>query len=195
MKDKREQIIKTNGEIDEERQKIIDEAKALNPNVKVPERGAPILPQKTEENKVEEQNQEEKKEEEKKEDEKSKGEEKKEEEKPKEEQNNQQVEQENAQANNVEEPKEGEEQVQEQKDESDSIKLAEQLMKFDEEHVKQEVPPDVEYDVDNDYDIDQNEKDTLINAAVQSANNPPQTLFDKGKGNQFNSPKQVNPQN
>ena len=195
LKDKREQIIKTNGEIDEERQKIIDEAKALNPNVKVPEKGAPILPQKTEENKVEEQNQEEKKE-----DEKSKGEEKKEEEKPKEEkpkeeQNNQQVEQENVQTNIVEEPKEGEEQVQEQKDESDSIKLAEQLMKFDEEHVKQEVPPDVEYDVDNDYDIDQNEKDTLINAAVQSANNPPQTTFDKGKSNQFSSTKQVNPQN
>lgn len=35
-KDKREQIIKLNKEIDEERQKIIDEAKTKNPNVKVP---------------------------------------------------------------------------------------------------------------------------------------------------------------
>ena len=35
-KDKREQIIKNNNEIDEERQKIIDAAKAQNPNVKIP---------------------------------------------------------------------------------------------------------------------------------------------------------------
>ena len=35
-KDKREQIIKNNKEIDEERQKIIDAAKAQNPNVKIP---------------------------------------------------------------------------------------------------------------------------------------------------------------
>ena len=35
-KDKREQIIKNNNEIDEERQKIIDAAKAANPNVRVP---------------------------------------------------------------------------------------------------------------------------------------------------------------
>ena len=63
-------------------------------------------------------------------------------------------------------------------------------MKFDEEHVKQEVPPDVEFDVDNDYDIDQTEKDTLINAAVQSASNPSQqNLYDKGKS-QFNAQKQ-----
>ena len=45
-------------------------------------------------------------------------------------------------------------------------------MKFDEEHAKNEVPDDIEYDVDNDYDIDQNEKDTIINAALQAANNP-----------------------
>ena len=192
LKDRREQIIKTNEEIDEERQKIIDEAKALNPNVKIPERGS-IIPQKNEEKK-EEQNLEEKKDEEKKEDEKSKGEEKKEEkkeeEKPKEEQNNQPGEHENAPSNNAEEQKEAEELAQEKKDESDSIKLAEQLMKFDEEHVKQEVPPDVEFDVDNDYDIDQTEKDTLINAAVQSASNPSQqNLYDKGKS-QFNAQKQ-----
>ena len=48
-------------------------------------------------------------------------------------------------------------------------------MKFDEEHVKQEVPDDIEYDVDNDYDIDQNEKDTIINAALQALSNPPVT--------------------
>ena len=170
LKDKREQIIKTNEEIEEERQKIIDEAKALNPNVKVPQRGETILPQKKEEQneeqnpedkKDEEKKDEDKKEEEKKEEEKPKGEEK-----PKEEQHNQQGEQENAPANDAEEPKESEELAQEKKDESDSIKLAEQLMKFDQDHVKQEIPPDVEFDVDNDYDIDQNEKDTLINAAV-----------------------------
>ena len=96
---------------------------------------------------------------------------------------------------NGEEVKEGEEQAQEKIDESDSIKLAEQLMKFDEEHVKQEVPPDVEYDIDNDYDIDQAEKDTFINAALQSANNPSPNQIDKTKLNQFNNPnpKPVNP--
>ena len=60
----------------------------------------------------------------------------------------------------------------------DSMKLAEELQKFDEEHQKMEVPPDVEYDIDNDYDIDQTEKDTLINVALQNssgAQNPPET--------------------
>ena len=33
------------------------------------------------------------------------------------------------------------------------------------------MPPDVEYDIDNDYDIDQSEKDTEINNALQAANN------------------------
>ena len=185
LKDKREQIIKTNAEIDEERQKIIDEAKALNPNVKIPgEGGAPII-QKTEEIKEEENQQE---------GENKKEEEKKEEEKNKEEQNKQ-GEQENQQANNNgEEGKEGEEQAQEKIDERDSIKLAEQLMKFDEEHVKKEVPPDVEYDIDNDYDIDQNEKDTIVNAALEAAKNPSPSQFDKGKMNQFSSQKALNPQ-
>ena len=59
------------------------------------------------------------------------------------------------------------------------MKLAEQLIKFDEEHVKQVVPDDIEYDIDNDYDIDQNEKDTLINAALQAASNPPPTTDKK----------------
>ena len=196
LKDKREQIIKTNAEIDEERQKIIDEAKALNPNVKVPgEGGTQIFPQKSEENK-EEENQKKGEENQKKEENHKKEEEnqKKEEEKPKEEQNNQQVEQENQQANNAEEVKEeGEEQAQEKKDEADSIKLAEQLRKFDEEHVKQEIPPDVEYDIDNDYDIDQNEKDTIINAALEAAKNPSPSPLDKIK--QFQSHKAVIPQN
>ena len=186
LKDKREQIIKTNAEIDEERQKIIDEAKAANPNVKIPgEGGAPLLPQIKEENKIEEKNEEEKKEEE-----------KKQEEKTKEEQNNQQGEQENQQVNNGEENKEvGEEHTQEKIDESDSIKLAEQLMKFDEEHVKQEVPPDVEYDIDNDYDIDQSEKDTIINVALEAARNPSPSPLEKNKVNQMQSQKaQINPQ-
>ena len=181
LKDKREQIIKTNTEIDEERQKIIDEAKALKPNVKIPgEGGAHIFPQKSEENKEEEKPKEEENQ-------------KKEEEKPKEEQNNQQVEQENQQVNNGEEVKEGgEDQAQEKKDEADSIKLAEQLMKFDEEHAKQEVPPDVEYDIDNDYDIEQNEKVTIINAALEAAKNPSPSPLDKVK--QFQSQKVANPQ-
>ena len=196
LKDKREQIIKTNAEIDEERQKIIDEAKALNPNVKIPgEGGAPIIPQPEEKKEENVQEGEAKKEEEKPKEDKPKEEEKKEEEKPKEEKINSQGEQENPQANNGEEAKEGEEQAQEKIDESDSIKLAEQLMKFDEEHVKQEVPPDVEYDIDNDYDIDQNEKDTIVNAALEAAKNPPpQTQFEKGKLNQMLSQKIVIPQ-
>ena len=184
LKDKREQIIKTNAEIDEERQKIIDEAKALNPNVKVPgEGGTPLIPEKTRENQEGEKKEE------------NKEEEKKEEKKEEEKKDEQQGEQQNPQNNNGEEAKDGEEQAQEKKDESDSIKLAEQLMKFDEEHVKQEVPPDVEYDIDNDYDIDQNEKDTIVNAALEAAKNPSPSPFDKAKANQFNNPKPANPQN
>ena len=67
-------------------------------------------------------------------------------------------------------------------------------MKFDEEHVKQEVPPDVDYDIDNDYDIDQSEKDTLINAALQSVNGPQINPLDKSKLI-TNNPKPVNPVN
>ena len=44
------------------------------------------------------------------------------------------------------------------------------MQKFDEEHPKQEVPPDVEYDIDNDYDIDQAERDLVVNNALQAAN-------------------------
>ena len=159
FKYKREQIIKTNEEISEERQKIIEEAKANNPNVRIPKEGDLKI------------NRQEKQEEEKKEEIKEEEKEEVKEEEKKEEQNNQ------SQGN--EEQKEGE-LDEEKKDEADSIKLAEQLMKFDEEHVKQPVPDDIEYDVDNDYDIEQNEKDTIINAALQAVSNP-QPSMDKKK--------------
>ena len=119
-------------------------------------------PEKIEEEKKEEEN------------EVIKEEEKKEEEKKEEGEHNNQ-----SQGLNNEEQKEAE-LDEEKQNESDSIKLAELLMKFDEEHVKQTVPDDIEYDIDNDYDIDQSEKDTLINAALQSAQNP-QTSTDKKK--------------
>ena len=159
FKYKREQIIKTNEEISEERQKIIEEAKANNPNVRIPKEGdLKINRQEKQEEEMKEEIREEEKEEVK-------------EEEKKEEQNNQ------SQGN--EEQKEGE-LDEEKKDEADSIKLAEQLMKFDEEHIKQPVPDDIEYDVDNDYDIEQNEKDTIINAALQAVSNP-QPSMDKKK--------------
>ena len=79
--------------------------------------------------------------------------------------------------------KESEENELKNKDELDSAKLAEDLQKFDEENPKQEVPPDIEYDIDNDYDIDQNEKDTEINNALLLANN---AILEKDK-NRVNS--------
>ena len=170
FKYKREQIIKTNEEIAEERQKIIDEAKANNPNVRIPQEDELGKPKEELEEKKEEEapQTEEKKEEEKKEEEKEG--EKKEEEKKEEEQNNNQSQ---GAINN-------EELDEEKKNEADSKKLFDQLLKFDEEHVKQLVPDDIEYDIDNDYDIDQNEKDTIINAALQAASNP-QPSMDKKK--------------
>jgi len=170
FKYKREQIIKTNEEIAEERQKIIDEAKANNPNVRIPQEDELGKPKEELVEKKEEEapQTEEKKEEEKKEEEKE--EEKKEEEKKEEEQNNNQSQ---GAINN-------EELDEEKKNEADSKKLFDQLLKFDEEHVKQVVPDDIEYDIDNDYDIDQNEKDTIINAALQAASNP-QPSMDKKK--------------
>ena len=194
-KDRREQIIKSNAEIDEERQKIIEAAKANNPNVKIPTEDSlkKIEEKKEEEVKTEEKKEEEKKDEEKKEEKtEEKKEEKKEEppkeekkeEPPKEKTEEEKKAEENAPAENAnnqqnnEEAKEGEELEKEKIDEMDSMKLAEELQKFDEEHQKMEVPPDVEYDIDNDYDIDQTEKDTLINVALQSASGaqaPPET--------------------
>ena len=170
-KDKREKIIKENTHIDEERQKIIDAAKALNPNVRIP--GEIIQ----EEEKKEEEKKEEEKQENKELNEENTNQENKEEIKEpqphKEEENKE---------NNQEENKENEEQnEQENQDELVSAKLAEDLEKFDEEHPKQEIPPDVEYDIDNDYDIEQSEKDTEISNALQAANNAVAVIADKEK--------------
>ena len=165
-KDKREQIIKNNNEIDEERQKIIDAAKAQNPNVRIPGEND----NKEEENKEGEQEKkegEENKEENKENDKKEASKELEKKEPPKE-IDKKEENKENEQGEN----KEGEQKENEEnKDELDSAKLAEDLQKFDEEHPKQEVPPDMEYDIDNDYDIDQTERDTIVNNALQAANN------------------------
>ena len=160
-KDKREQIIKNNNEIDEERQKIIDAAKAQNPNVKIPGENENKEEEKQNSQQGEKKEGEENKEENEKK-ETSKELEKKEPSKEMEKENK-----ENEQGEN----KEGEQKEEENKDELDSAKLAEDLQKFDEEHPKQEVPPDMEYDIDNDYDIDQTERDTVVNNALQAANN------------------------
>ena len=156
-KDKREKIIKENKEIEEERQKIIDAAKELNPNVRLPGEKGKETEQKEEAKKEEEKESEENKEI--KDDNKSK--------------ENKEVTNEEGQSKKDEnvENKETEQKPEENKDEIDSAKLAEDLKKFDEEHPKTEVPQDVEYDIDNDYDIDQSEKDTEINNALQAANN------------------------
>ena len=158
-KDKREQIIKNNNEIDEERQKIIDAAKAQNPNVKIPRENE----NKEEENQNGEQGEKKEGEENKEEGEKKEATKELEKKEPSKEIENK----ENEQGEN----KEGEQKEEENKDELDSAKLAEDLQKFDEEHPKQEVPPDMEYDIDNDYDIDQTERDTIVNNALQAANN------------------------
>ena len=174
-KDKREKIIKENKEIEEERQKIIDAAKELNPNVRLPG-----------EKKITEQEEEEKKEENKeteenkeiKDDNKSKASKEIKETSNKETSNKEEAE--SKKDENVEN-KETEQKPEEDKDELDSAKLAEDLQKFDEEHPKQEVPPDVEYDIDNDYDIDQAEKDTEINNALQAATNAAMLEKEKDK--------------
>ena len=179
-KDKREKIIKENKEIEEERQKIIDAAKELNPNVRLPG-----------EKKITEQEEEEKKEENKeteenkeiKDDNKSKASKEIKETSNKETSNKETSNKEEAESKKDEnvENKETEQKPEEDKDELDSAKLAEDLQKFDEEHPKQEVPPDVEYDIDNDYDIDQAEKDTEINNALQAATNAAMLEKEKDK--------------
>ena len=179
-KDKREKIIKENKEIEEERQKIIDAAKELNPNVRLPG-----------EKKITEQEEKEKKEENKeteenkeiKDDNKSKASKEIKETSNKETSNKETSNKEEAESKKDEnvENKETEQKPEEDKDELDSAKLAEDLQKFDEEHPKQEVPPDVEYDVDNDYDIDQAEKDTEINNALQAATNAAMLEKEKDK--------------
>ena len=164
-KDKREKIIKANNEIDAERQKIIDAAKALNPNVRIPG-------EKVEEENKEEENQEiqilenvefneEKKSNEIKEEIKEHHKEEK-----KEKKENKEI-----HTNTENKENEGDQNEEENKDEIDSAKLAEDLKQFDEENPKEEIPPDVEYDIDNDYDIEQKEKDAEINNALQAINN------------------------
>ena len=179
-KDKREKIIKENKEIEEERQKIIDAAKELNPNVRLPG-----------EKKITEQEEEEKKEENKeteenkeiKDDNKSKASKEIKETSNKETSNKETSNKEEAESKKDEnvENKETEQKPEEDKDELDSAKLAEDLQKFDEEHPKQEVPPDVEYDIDNDYDIEQAEKDNEINNALQAATNAAMLEKEKDK--------------
>ena len=182
-KDKREKIIKENNEIEEERQKIIEAAKALNPNVRLPGEKEQLKEQEEEAKKEEGKESEENKEI--KDDNKSK--------------ENKETNKEEGESKKGEngENKEEEQKEEENKDEIDSAKLAEDLKKYDEEHPKQEVPPDVEYDIDNDYDIDQTEKDTEINNALQAANNAAvEKEKDKNKGNvgQNNNVQATNPQ-
>ena len=165
FKDRREKMIKENANIDEERQKIIDAAKALNPNVRIP--GEKKEEEKEEEKKVEENLENKEMTEENNNNNKENKEEIKEEHKEehKEEENKEIL----TNTNNENKEIEGE-QNEEDQDEIDSNKLAEELQKFDEEHPKQEIPPDVDYDIDNDYDIDQSEKDTEVSNALQAAN-------------------------
>ena len=165
FKDRREKMIKENANIDEERQKINDAAKALNPNVRIP--GEKKEEEKEEEKKVEENLENKEITEENNNNNKDNKEEIKEEHKEehKEEENKEIL----TNTNNENKEIEGE-QNEEDQDEIDSNKLAEELQKFDEEHPKQEIPPDVDYDIDNDYDIDRSEKDTEVSNALQAAN-------------------------
>ena len=178
FKDRREKMIKENANIDEERQKIIDAAKALNPNVRIP--GEKKEEEKEEEKKVEE-NLENKEITEENNNKENNNKENKEEikEEHKEEENKEIL----TITNNENKEIEGE-QNEEDQDEIDSNKLAEELQKFDEEHPKQEIPPDVDYDIDNDYDIDQSEKDTEVSNALQAANTV--VVMDKEKEKEKN---------
>ena len=175
FKDRREKMIKENANIDEERQKIIDAAKALNPNVRIP--GEKKEEKKEEEKKVEENLENKEITEENNNNNKENKEEIKEE--HKEEENKEIL----TNTNNENKEIEGE-QNEEDQDEIDSNKLAEELQKFDEEHPKQEIPPDVDYDIDNDYDIDQSEKDTEVSNALQAANTV--VVMDKEKEKEKN---------
>ena len=182
-KDKREKMIKENIYIDEERQKIIDTAKALNPNVRIPEEKI-----KEEENKEEQKTEEENKEIEA---------------ENKIEENKEIVKEEGKKESEFGEnkEKEGEQNEEEDQDEIDSAKLAENLQQFDEEHPKHEIPPDMEYDIDNDYDIEQSEKDSEITNALQAViNSNAEKEKDKNKANTGNNQtnnndQPINPQN
>ena len=193
-KEKREKIIKDNENIDLERQKIIENAKALNPNVRVPGEEKTEMENKETENK-EEEKKEENKETENKEEEKKENREITEENKITENkitENKEEIKEtekaEEKKENETGENKEsGEHNTEENKDEKDSAKLAEDLMKFDEENPKKEIPPDIEYDIDNDYDIDQSEKDAEINNAIQLINYDELEEKDKEKNKTTNS--------
>ena len=178
FKDRREKMIKENANIDEERQKIIDAAKALNPNVRIP---GEKKEEEKEEEKKEEENLENKEITEENNNKENNNKENKEEikEEHKEEENKEIL----TNTNNENKEIEGE-QNEEDQDEIDSNKLAEELQKFDEEHPKQEIPPDVDYDIDNDYDIDQSEKDTEVSNALQAANTV--VVMDKEKEKEKN---------
>ena len=179
FKDRREKMIKENANIDEERQKIIDAAKALNPNVRIP---GEKKEEEKEEEKKEEENLENKEITEENNNKENNNKENKEEikEEHKEEENKEIL----TITNNENKEIEGE-QNEEDQDEIDSNKLAEELQKFDEEHPKQEIPPDVDYDIDNDYDIDQSEKDTEVSNALQAANTV--VVMDKEKEKEKNT--------
>ena len=174
-KDKREKIIKENERIDNARQRIIDTAKALNPNVRIP--GEEIFIEENKEEELKEEENQENKEENNNENKEDKG--NKENKEEKKEKVKEEEKKDNEQSENKE--KEGEPTEEENKDEIDSAKLAQDLEIFDNEHPKQEVPPDVEYDIDNDYDIDEKEKETEINNALQEANNSNNVAVDKDK--------------
>ena len=184
-KDKRERIIKTNQEIDEERKKIIDAAKEQNPNVRVPGEEVPKEEKKEEgeekegEKKVEGEEKKENPEGENKENKESKKEESNKENSENSKENKKENESKelkteggNKENKDSKESKESEEKEIEEKNKTDldSMKLEEDLKKFDEENPKQEIPPDIEYDVDNDYDIDNTERETAVNNALQEAN-------------------------
>ena len=200
-KDKREQIIKNNNAIDEERLKIIEEAKKLNPNVKIPgeEEKKEGEEEKKEGEEEKKEGEEEKKDEDKenenkevpKESEKKDAETKKEEKKEDKKEEKKEDKKEEKKEEKKESPKEteqgenkeGEQKENEEnnKDQEDSAKLAEELKKFDEENPKQEVPPEIEYDIDNDYDIEEAERDLVIKNAIEAANNEASGAQDKDK--------------
>ena len=138
-KEDREAIIKANQEIDDERNKIIEEAKALHPEIIVP----------GEEVKEEEKNEGEEGEEKK---EGEEGEEKKDEEKK--EDDKKEKKKEDKKEDKKDDKKKDDKKEGEEEEEDPQKKLEDDLKKYDEEHPKQEVPPDMDFDLDNDYDIE-----------------------------------------
>ena len=134
LKQERDEIIKANEEIEEERNKLIEEFRQLNPN---------FVPSGQIEKKEEEEKKDEVKDEEKKDE--VKDEEKKEEVKDEEKKD---------EVKDEEKKDEVKEEEKKEEEEEGEFNFEEELKKFDDEHPKQEVPPDVEYDLDNDFDIE-----------------------------------------